>query len=223
MDVAIVDEHEVVRTGLETWLADELPEARVVGSFADLTSCLSWLGTAPGVDVLVTEIQEAGRSPDMRHLRHVCEAASAVVVYSHLDSDEVILAAIEAGATAYVSKVEDKGHFIKTVSGLVGGKAPHVPPRMAEAMDRGNLGQRIGLSEREKQVLIAWFQTESKDEVGKRLHIAPATVRTHLQRIRAKYTHAARQAPTKSALLARAIEDGLIGLSELQGGQGSRG
>ena len=62
---------------------------------------------------------------------------------------------------------------------------------------------------------MAWFGTESKDHVGNLLHIAPATVRTHLQRVRAKYAGVGRPAPTKSALLARAIEDGIIGLSDL--------
>ncbi len=61
----------------------------------------------------------------------------------------------------------------------------------------------------------AWFQTESKELVGKRLIIAPSTVRTHLQRARAKYASVGRSAPTKSALLARAIEDGILSLSDL--------
>ncbi len=74
---------------------------------------------------------------------------------------------------------------------------------------------RLSLSERERQVLVAWFGTESKDLVGNLLHIAPATVRTHLQRVRAKYAGVGRPAPTNSALLARAIEDGIIGLSDL--------
>jgi hypothetical protein len=68
---------------------------------------------------------------------------------------------------------------------------------------------RTNLSEREKGVLVPGFRTESKDLVGKRLSIAPTTVRTHLQRARAKYATVGRPAPTKSALLARAVEDGI--------------
>ncbi|MEZ5130200.1 MAG: LuxR family transcriptional regulator [Mycobacterium sp.] len=51
--------------------------------------------------------------------------------------------------------------------------------------------------------------------MGDLLRIAPATVRTHLQRVRAKYAAAGRLASTKSALPARALEDGLIGLADL--------
>jgi DNA-binding CsgD family transcriptional regulator len=74
---------------------------------------------------------------------------------------------------------------------------------------------RPHLSEREKQVLVAWFQTENKELVGKRLFIEPSTVRTHLQRVRAKYAAVGRSAPTKAALVARAIQDGILSVDEL--------
>ena len=86
---------------------------------------------------------------------------------------------------------------------------------MGKTLANGSTLGRINLSEREKEVLVAWFQTESKELVGKRLFIAPTTVRTHLQRARAKYAGAGRSAPTKSALLARAIEDGILSLNDL--------
>lgn len=214
MDIALIDEQDVVRSGLEAWLASELPQVRVAGSFAGPRDFLDWLPSAPGIEAVVTEIQEDGRAPDMGCLQRLCESGPPVIIYSRLSSDEVILAAIEAGASSYVSKAEDKDHLIRAVGSLAGGR-PYIGPRMAEALKSS--GHRICLSEREKQVLVAWFQTESKDEVGRLLHIAPATVRTHLQRIRAKYAHVARPASTKSALLARAIEDGIIGLKDLRG------
>lgn len=68
---------------------------------------------------------------------------------------------------------------------------------------------------REREVLLAWFQTESKALVAHQLYITPGTVNTHLERIRAKYAAMGRSAPTKAALVARAIRDGLIGTDEL--------
>ena len=50
----------------------------------------------------------------------------------------------------------------------------------------------------------------NKELVGERLFIGPTTVRTHLQRVRAKYAAVGWPAPTKSALLARAVEDGIL-------------
>ncbi len=86
---------------------------------------------------------------------------------------------------------------------------------MAKALLTDRTTGRTKLTEREKQVLVAWFQTESKELVAKRLYIAPTTVRTHLQRARAKYAAVGRRAPTKSALLARAVEDGILSLNDL--------
>ena len=72
-----------------------------------------------------------------------------------------------------------------------------------------------GLSAREVEVLIAWITRDSKSAVSRALFIAPGTVNTNLSRIRTKSHHAGRTAPTKPALLARAVQDGLIGLDEL--------
>lgn len=71
------------------------------------------------------------------------------------------------------------------------------------------------LSDREIVVLLTWIQCESKSQVCAALHIAPGTVNTHLARIRGKYAAAGRPAPTKAALVARALQDGLIRIDEL--------
>lgn len=75
--------------------------------------------------------------------------------------------------------------------------------------------ERVELSAREREILIAWLHTDSKDAVARAFFITPSTVRTYLQRIRAKYARAGRPARTKAALAARAIQDGYIGLNDL--------
>ncbi|WP_433599313.1 response regulator transcription factor [Nocardia sp. CA-135953] len=71
------------------------------------------------------------------------------------------------------------------------------------------------LSPREREVLRAWILSDSKTEVCQQLYISAGTVNTHLARIRDKYHAAGRPASTKAALLARALQDGHIGLNEL--------
>nr|WP_314145560.1 LuxR C-terminal-related transcriptional regulator [uncultured Rhodococcus sp.] len=72
-----------------------------------------------------------------------------------------------------------------------------------------------GLTEREVVVLKVWLGCDSKVEVGARLHIALGTVNTHLTRIRDKYSRVGRAAPTKAALVARALQDGIVKLDDL--------
>lgn len=212
--MALVDEHEVVRAGLRDWLTATPLLAHPPAEFVHPLAYLEWARSAPPVDVVVMEIQVNGYAPDLHRLREACLLAAPVVAYSRITSDEVILASIESGAATYVCKSEERAHLIEAVRRIAAGRA-YVGPAMAEAMRRGNTVGRIALSDREREVLVAWFRTESKDDVGRMLHISTATVRTHLQRIRAKYAEVNRPASTKCALLARAVEDGYIGLSEL--------
>lgn len=71
------------------------------------------------------------------------------------------------------------------------------------------------LSAREREVLLAWVTCDSKTLVAKRLYLSVGTVNTHITRIRAKYDAVGRHASTKAALVARALQDGLIELDEL--------
>ncbi|MET9286328.1 helix-turn-helix transcriptional regulator [Nocardia beijingensis] len=71
------------------------------------------------------------------------------------------------------------------------------------------------LSSREIEVLLAWIASDSKVEVGQRLYISLGTVNTHLTRIRDKYAAVGRPAPTKAALVARALQDALIDIDDL--------
>ena len=74
---------------------------------------------------------------------------------------------------------------------------------------------RPDLTGREIEVLLCWIRHDSKTDVAKALFLSLGTVNTHLTRIRAKYTSVGRPAPTKAALVARALQDGLVDISEL--------
>ncbi|OAK56294.1 LuxR family transcriptional regulator [Rhodococcoides kyotonense] len=74
---------------------------------------------------------------------------------------------------------------------------------------------KAGLSQREIDVLKAWFDCDSKVGAAARLHIALGTINTHLVRIRDKYAKVGRPAPTKAALVARALQDGFVALDDL--------
>ncbi|WP_179476420.1 response regulator transcription factor [Mycolicibacterium vinylchloridicum] len=213
--VAVIDDHDVVHAGVEAWCADADPPIDVVGKFSDPRQFFASEVATPGeVDVILLDLQIDGHRPDFDTLRKLCESGQRIIVYSHLVTDEVILTCLEIGAVTYLVKSEGKLHLIEAIHSAHT-STPYVGPRMGKALVNDTTLGRLKLSDREKEVLIAWFQTESKELVGKRLYIAPTTVRTHLQRARAKYASAGRPAPTKSALLARAIEDGILSLTDL--------
>ncbi|MFC3966164.1 LuxR C-terminal-related transcriptional regulator [Nocardia jiangsuensis] len=76
-------------------------------------------------------------------------------------------------------------------------------------------GLRPALSMREIEVLLAWIDSDSKTEAGRRLFISQGTINTHLSRIREKYAAVGRPATTKAALVARALQDALIDIDDL--------
>jgi DNA-binding NarL/FixJ family response regulator len=213
--IAIIDDHDVVHAGIQAWCAEAEPPIELVGSFMRPAEYFAECPDTPdAVDVVLLDLQIGGNKPDFETLSTLSDRGQRVIVYSHITTEEVILTCLELGAVTYLVKSEGKRHLIEAIhSAHVG--TPYVGPRMGKAMLNDSNGGRIKLTEREKQVLVAWFQTESKDLVAKRLFIAPSTVRTHLQRARAKYASVGRPASTKSALLARAIEDGILSLNDL--------
>lgn len=213
--VAVVDEHDVAHAGIAAWCAQADLPIDILGSFHSPTELLARYPDIPNdVDVVIFDVVVDGNRPSFDALRTMCQAGQRVIVYSPLSTDEVILTCLDMGAVTYLVKTEGRRHLIDAIQAAHSSQ-PYVGPQMAKALANDQAWGRINLSEREKQVLITWFQTESKELVGSRLHIAPTTVRTHLQRARAKYTAVGRPAPTKAALLARAIEDGVLSLRDL--------
>jgi DNA-binding NarL/FixJ family response regulator len=212
----IIDDHDVVHAGIESWCADADPPITFVGSFIDPQQFLERFPepSDDSVDVVLLDLQIDGSRPNFDILRRLCEAGRRVIVYSHITANEVILTCLDLGAITYLTKSEGKAHLIEAIH-AASSTTPYMGPRMAKALLNDHAAGRPSLSQREKEVLVAWFQTESKDLVGKRLYVEPSTVRTHLQRARAKYAAIGRPAPTKSALLARAIEDGILSLNDL--------
>ncbi|MDZ7932132.1 LuxR family transcriptional regulator [Rhodococcus sp. NPDC076796] len=70
------------------------------------------------------------------------------------------------------------------------------------------------LSAREIEVMIAWFASDSKTVAARSVYISVGTINTHITRVRQKYAAVGRNAPTKAALFARALQDGHTHLSE---------
>ncbi|AEF42969.1 LuxR C-terminal-related transcriptional regulator [Hoyosella subflava] len=95
------------------------------------------------------------------------------------------------------------------------GQARTVEPALRHLALVRSARNRPALSPREIEVLRAWFASDSKTTVASNLSVSLGTVNTHLARVRSKYAAVGRTAPTKAALVARALQDGLVQLEEL--------
>ena len=215
--VAVVDEHDAIHAAVELWCNRAQPPIRFEGNYFSAEHFLAEhpAPSASGVvGPIVFELQKQHNGVDFAALDGIVSRRHRVIVYSHIATDEVILTALDRGAVTYLTKSENKDHLIDAIR-AAGTDTPYVGPRMAMAMLNDSTVGRANLAPREKEVLIAWFRTESKDLVARQLQIAPTTVRTHLQRVRAKYAAVGRPATTKAALVARAIQDGIVNVDDI--------
>ncbi|MEV8456888.1 response regulator transcription factor [Streptomyces sp. NPDC052095] len=212
LSAVIVDDHPAVRAGVAQWLVTGTPPIRVAASGDDVR--VAWTGEGAAADVVILDLHLGGPTPAMGELRRLAEAGRRVVVYSMRADDEIALQCLELGALSYLTKAEGAEHLLEASVAAASGRA-YTPPSLAGALAGDRSANRPTLSARETEVLVEWFQSESKDFVGQRLGISPRTVNTHLEHIRIKYAMIGREAPTKAALLARAIQDGLVQVDDL--------
>jgi two-component system, NarL family, nitrate/nitrite response regulator NarL len=208
--VAIVDDHPVVIEGIRSWLATESRLA-VVATGEDPDVVLA--AGQPPADVILLDLRLHGRMV-IDKVAELSGAGRRVVVYSeHTDSD-TILAVLDAGAVAFLAKHEGREHCVQTVLAAASDR-PYVPPALAGAIVGDRRSGRPVLSDKEREALLLWFQSMSKASVARRMNISEHTVKQYVDRARIKYARAGRPAATKAALLARAIEDGLVRADEI--------
>ncbi|WP_433529590.1 response regulator [Micromonospora sp. CA-263727] len=207
--VAIVDDHPVVIDGVRAWLATE-PRLTVLATGDDPDEVLR---AAPEADVVLLDLRLHGRVM-LDKLAELSATGRRVVVYSEHSDPQTILAALDAGAVAFLAKHEGREHCVATVLDAASDR-PYVAPALAGAIVGDSRPDRPVLSDQEREALLLWFQSMSKASVARRMRISEHTVKQYVDRARIKYTRAGRPAATKAALLARAIEDGLVRPEEI--------
>jgi two-component system nitrate/nitrite response regulator NarL len=204
---AVVEDHPVVVEGITSWIAsDPLRRVRVVqvaGTLGGLDA-----GSGPVADVLILDLELNGEL--ITHdIARLVAAGNRVVAFSAHAEPCVVMSVLDGGAHAYVAKDEGRDHLVEAVLAAAADR-PCVTRSQAKAILADTRPARPALSAQERQALLLWFQGMSKASVGRRMSITENTVRQYIDRARMKYAAVGRQAASKDALLARAIEDGII-------------
>jgi two-component system nitrate/nitrite response regulator NarL len=205
--VVIIEDHPVVTEGVASWIrSDPGQRVRLVQTARDLTE----LGVAPppSADVLILDLELLGELVTAQ-IPELVAAGYRVVAFSGHSDPLIVMETLDNGAHAYVSKEEGREHLVEAVLAAAADR-PYVTRSQARAILADERPARPELSQQERQALLLWFQGMSKASVGRRMSISENTVRQYISRARAKYAATGRTAPSKDALLARAIEDGVI-------------
>lgn len=174
--IFVVDDHAVVRLGLQTMLESE-PGISVIGMASSGTEAIE---AVPRLlpDIVLTDLRMAGMSGEtmVAELRRLCPSVRCAVLTNY-HSDEDVFRALRAGAMAYILKsapLEQVMEAIRTVH--AGGRS--VPPHIAQQlMDRV---ARSPLSARELEILQFVARGLKNREIADRLYISENTVRNHV-------------------------------------------
>ena len=212
--VSIIDDHPVVIEGIRAWLSVE-PRVQVshVG------------GQVPPpymseVDVVILDLHLDGRIV-VDEIAALAGVGQRVVVFSQFTDQGLVLSALDCGAYAFLAKSEGPDHLLTTVFAVAEGR-PYITPMAAGILVSDRRPDAPVLSERERTALLRWFQSMSKASVAHRMGISPHTVDMYIRRARLKYAQVGRAAHTKTDMLVRAIEDGLITPDEVDRTRGTK-
>lgn len=178
--VLIVDDHPVVRAGLQA-LLEARPELEVVAQAEDGDSALA-AAAAYRPDVVLCDLR-LGEGMDgvaiTRALTSGPAPTPAVLILTTYDHDADIVRAVEAGAAGYLLKDTAIEQLAAAVTAAAAGETV-LSPSMTERVMASMRTRRAGLSDRELEVLRLVAQGLSNREVAKVLFVSEATVKTHL-------------------------------------------
>jgi DNA-binding NarL/FixJ family response regulator len=210
--LTVVDDHPVIIAGVRVWCAAADPPIEIVA--AGSSAGIAWDGAGRASDVVLFDLHLDNTAPAFGELRRLVDDGRQVIVFAMRDAADAALTCLDMGAFTYLTKAEGEAHLVAAVRAAAS-DLPYTPPALSGAMGADSRRFRPRLSQREGDVLVEWFQCESKEMVAQQLGLSLRTVNTYLDRVRIKYANAGRPAPTKAALVARAIQDGLVRLDDL--------
>jgi DNA-binding NarL/FixJ family response regulator len=195
----IVDDHPVVRTGLQGMLAAQ-DDFVVVGEAADGAEAVALTGQL-NPDVILMDLKMPGMD-GVTAIREITAQYTSphILVLTTYDSDADILPAIEAGATGYLLKDTPRAELFRAIRAAARGESAIAPSVAARLMGRMRRPAEENLTAREVEVLGLAAKGAGNKEIAKALHISESTVKTHLLHIYGKLGVDGRTAAVTEAL-----------------------
>ncbi|MBL1100459.1 response regulator transcription factor [Streptomyces sp. 205] len=203
----VVDDQTVVREGI-VMLLGLLPGIEVVGAAGDGEEALRLVAElAPDVVLMDLRMPRCDGVEATRRVRAAHPDTQVVVLTTYADDDS-LFPALRAGARGYLTKDADADEILRAVQDVMSGDAglsPKVQRLLLERLaERDGLAPAAprppgavpppggpgalpdGLTPREAEVLALVAEGFSNAEIARSLHVAPATVKTHINNLFAK-------------------------------------
>lgn len=219
----LVDDHEVVRTGLKTFLESQ-EGIQVIGEASSGREAIEQVALGcPDVVVMDITMPEMDGLEATRRVKELCPQTHVLALTVHEDK-QYLFEMMAAGASGYLTKQSAAEDLVAAVHSVAGGNI-YLQPALARWLledYRRLLSQSAGspadkenaaasakdlsvLSRRERQVLERVAEGLSNNQIGDKLGISPKTVARHRERIMNKL-----DLHSSTELVKFAIRTGLI-------------
>lgn len=203
--VVVADDHPIVRAGL-VGLLDAADGIDVVGAASDGVEVVD-LVENERPDVVLMDMRMPRRDGDeATAMLRESVPATRVIVLTTYESDDVIMRAIAAGASGYLLKAAPEAELIAGIRAVAAGEVALAPSVARVLVGQAGRAPKVPtLTPREVEVLSHVAEGLSNREIGVRLHLGEATVKTHLLKAFAKLDVADR-----TRAVTRAMELGIL-------------
>ncbi|RNB43723.1 DNA-binding response regulator [Agromyces tardus] len=206
--VVVADDHPIVRAGI-VGLLESAPGIAVVGEAADGAAAVE-LAAAERPDLVLMDLRMPGLDGAAATARIVAAGdGTRVLVLTTYETDDHILAAIEAGASGYLLKAAPQEEILAGIRAVAAGETVLAPSIAAKLVLRVRADAASApppsLSPRELDVLRLVAEGRSNPEIARALVIGEATVKTHLVHVFEKL-----EVGDRTRAVTRAMELGLL-------------
>jgi DNA-binding NarL/FixJ family response regulator len=189
--VLLVDDHEVVIEGLQAMLASQRERLAVVGATTDADEALR-LAAELTPDLVLLDVRLKGASG-----LDVCRELTRryptvrVVFFTVYDDEQYLFQALRLGASGYLLKRTTGVELADQLDRVMEGEVvidPGIAGRVALTAARLQAGEfwpgaRVGLTQRESEVLERMMRGLSNRAIGQQLYIGEETVKSHASSI----------------------------------------
>ena len=182
VNVLLVDDHPVVRSGIRT-LLEKSPDITVVGETSSGMEALRLANDlTPDVVVLDMELPDISGSEVAQHLQNKQTGVRILVLSAH-DDQHYIQGLLSSGVSGYLMKDEAPEMIIEAVQGVARGENGWISRQVASKMTtwmQSKTRENNGLTKREDEVLHAIVAGKTNQVISLELGVSEKTVEKHI-------------------------------------------
>jgi DNA-binding NarL/FixJ family response regulator len=210
----LVDDHEMVLEGLKAVLGRYAGRVRVVASCANAEDAERQVA-ALDPDVVVSDVRLRGSLSGLDLCRRLVERdpARKVMLLSAYDDEQYLFQALRAGAAGYLLKWVDGQDLVRQLERAAEGETvvdPTMAGRAVSSAARLQAGEfwpgaRLGLTQRESEVLAHLVAGLSNRAIASKLVLGEETVKSHVRAIYRKL-----EVGDRAGAVATALREGIF-------------